>query len=78
MIPGIGAEAGIFLYAALAGVEAAAAYHVLVCFRKLVPHSGWAVSLEAVSYTHLDVYKRQEYRSSAEKMSLERRRFMRL
>ena len=50
MIPGIGAEAGIFLYAALAGVEAAAAYHVLVCFRKLVPHSGWAVSLEDFIY----------------------------
>lgn len=50
MILGIGAEAGIFLYAALAGVEAAAAYSVLVYFRKIVPHSGWAVSLEDFIY----------------------------
>ena len=64
MIPGIGAEAGIFLYAALAGVEAAAAYHVLVCFRKLVPHSGWAVSLEDFIYwlaASIYIFRKREH-----------------
>ena len=50
MILGIGAEAGIFLYAVLAGVEVAAAYRILVCFRNLVVHSSWVMSLEDLIY----------------------------
>ena len=46
MILGIETEAVIFLCACLAGATVMAAYGVLVCFRKIVRHSGGAVSAE--------------------------------
>ncbi len=46
MILGIGNEAGIFLYAGLAGVTVAVSYHILICLRKLIRHSMTAVGIE--------------------------------
>ncbi len=46
MIFGIGNEAGIFLYAVLTGVTALAAYGILICLRRIIPHSMAAVGVE--------------------------------
>lgn len=46
MILGIGNEAGIFLYAALAGMTVMLAYHILMCLRRLIRHSMLAVGIE--------------------------------
>lgn len=46
MILGIGAEAGIFLYAGLSGMAVLFAYDILICIRKLIPHSFVAVGVE--------------------------------
>lgn len=38
MILGIGRETCVFLYAVLSGITAMAAYGILLCFRKIIPH----------------------------------------
>ncbi len=43
---GISAECWIFLYAGLAGVSVLCIYCILICFRKLVPHSDFASGIE--------------------------------
>lgn len=50
MIMGIGAEGGIFLYAALAGVTVMCAYRILIAFRKMVRHSPAAVGAEDLAF----------------------------
>lgn len=46
MILGIGAEAGVFLYAGLAGMEVLFGYDILICLRNLIPHGRAAVGIE--------------------------------
>lgn len=46
MILGIGTEAGIFLYAGLSGMAVLFAYDILICIRKMIPHSFGAVGAE--------------------------------
>lgn len=46
MILGIGAEAGVFLYAGLSGMTVMFAYGILSCIRKLIPHSFRMVGAE--------------------------------
>lgn len=46
MILGIGVEAGVFLYAGLTGMTVLFSYGILVCLRKLIPHSSAAVGAE--------------------------------
>lgn len=46
MILGIGAEAGVFLYAGLSGMAVLFGYDILICLRKLIPHSRPVVGIE--------------------------------
>lgn len=46
MILGIGVEAGVFLYAGLSGMAVLFGYDILICLRKLIPHSRPAVGIE--------------------------------
>lgn len=50
MILGIGAESGVFLYAALAGVTVLCAYRMLIMFRKLIRHSLAVTGIEDVIF----------------------------
>ena len=46
MILGIGTEACVFLYAGLSGMTVMFAYELLICIRKLIPHSLRVVGAE--------------------------------
>lgn len=46
MILGIGAEADVFLCAVLAGMTVLAAYYILICFRKIIPHRQAVIGAE--------------------------------
>ena len=46
MILGIGVEAGVFLYAGLTGMTVWFFYGILICLRKIIPHTSLFVGVE--------------------------------
>ena len=46
MILGIGVEAGVFLYAGLTGMTVWFFYGILICLRKIIPHTFLFVGVE--------------------------------
>ncbi len=43
---GISTEAAVFFYAGLSGMTVLSAYGILVCIRRIIPHSAAAVNIE--------------------------------
>lgn len=63
---GIGTEAAVFLYAGLTGMTAVYAYCVLVCIRKVIPHSSLAVGAEDfIFWILLSIYLFQQIYAAA-------------
>ena len=50
-MPGLGAEAMIFLYAGLSGLTVLAGYDVLRWFRRIIRHHDFLVGVEDILYS---------------------------